>query len=134
MDSKIVRGAPSEAPSEAPVDPDIFLSLFNIFMRFYKKTYPKELHKNFFDRISDIADTNKPMELFYEAVTEYNASSYKEAEPYDKDLICKYESKYILKLDTDSVFMSEFMSDNILSLIIEVSKLESTTKFDIVEI
>jgi hypothetical protein len=115
---------------DTPTDPDTFLTLFNIFMQFYKKMYPRELHKNFFDKISDIADTNKPMELFYEAVTEYKASSYKEAESYDKDLIIKYESKYILNIDSEPTFMS----DNILSLIIEVAKLEHKIMFDIIEL
>ena len=117
---------------EEPTDPDMFLSLFNIFMQFYKKTYSKsnDSHKYFFDKISDIADTNKPMELFYECITEYKASSYKEAKSYDKDLLIKYESQYVLSINDESAFMS----DNILSLIIEVAKLEPKTKFYIIEI
>jgi hypothetical protein len=115
---------------EEPTDPDMFLSLFNIFMQFYKKTYSNDSHKYFFDKISDIADTNKPMELFFECITEYKASSYKEAESYDKDLIIKYESQYILSINDESTFMS----DNILSLIIEVAKLEPKIKFDIIEL
>jgi hypothetical protein len=117
---------------EEPTDPDMFLSLFNIFMQFYKKTYSNsnDSHKYFFDKISDIADTNKPMELFYECITEYKASSYKEAESYDKDLLIKYESQYVLSIDDEFTFMS----DNILSLIIEVAKLEPKIKFDIIEL
>ncbi len=90
--------------------------LLNTFMKYYKKTFPDEKINGFFDRITNYDDTNKLMEHFYQCLNDYNASHNKESHDYDENLFEEFQEIYILKVDNKE----EKMSDNIISLLIDV--------------
>ena len=90
--------------------------LLNTFMLYYKKINPNDKTKSMFANILQEGDTNKPLEMFYEAIIDYNASEYKDAIDYSSDLNLNKDDFYVLKENNIPVKVS----DNILSLLIEV--------------
>ena len=90
--------------------------LLNTFMLYYKKINPNDKIKSMFDNITTEGDTNKPMEMFYEAITDYNLSNHKDALEYSDNINVDKDDFYVLKENDIPVKIS----DNILSLLIEV--------------
>ena len=104
--------------------------LLNTFLQYYNKVYPEEKYLNFFDKINNYSDTNKLMEYFYQCLNDYNSSRNKICVDYDEDRINELEEVYILKIDN----INSKMSDNVISLLIEVINNYEDKKWDIVEI
>jgi len=92
--------------------------LLNTFIIYYKKVYPNENIKTMFDNINYEGDTNKPLEIFYECMEDYNYSNYKEALDYNLETIKDLNKNdfYVLKNNDISIKIS----DNIISLLIEI--------------
>ena len=98
------------------MDNNTYELLLNTFMLYYKKINPNDKIKSMFDNILREDDTNKPMEMFYEAITDYKSSEYKDALDYSENLNINKDDFYVLKENNIPVKVS----DNILSLLIEV--------------
>ena len=90
--------------------------LLNTFMIYYKMNHPDENIKSMFDYLSNDEDTNKPLECFYQSIIEYKASNYKESVEYNEEQSKNFDELYILNVNEKNIRMS----DNILSLIIDV--------------
>lgn len=107
-------------------------TLLNTFLIYYNKTFPEEKHLNFFDKIINYNDTNKLMEHFYECLTDYKSSTNKNCFDYDKHLLDELDELYdIYILQIDNIYVK--MSDNIISLLIEVINNYDNKEWVIVE-
>jgi hypothetical protein len=102
--------------------------LLNSFLCYYKKTFPEEKYLNFFDKIDNYSDTNKLMEHFYQCLNDYNSSRNKICIDYDKDRLDELEELYILQIEKTNVKMS----DNVISLLIEVINNYDKTNWEII--
>ena len=103
--------------------------LLNTFMRYYKKSFPDQKINGFFDRITNYDDTNKLMEHFYQCLNDYNSSRNKTSVNFDSNRIDELDELYILKVDNEPVKMS----DNIISLLIDVINLYENTNWVITD-
>ncbi len=90
--------------------------ILNTYVIYYKKTFPDEKLNSFFDNINNYDDTNKMMEHFYHCIQDYKASKMKKSIDYDEDKLEEIEEKYILVVND----VNKYMSDNIISLLIDV--------------
>jgi hypothetical protein len=90
--------------------------ILNTYVIYYKKTFPDEKLNSFFDNINNYDDTNKMMEHFYHCIQDYKASKMKKSIEYDEDKLEEIEEKYILVVND----VNKYMSDNIISLLIDV--------------
>ena len=112
--------------SENPEDPEYYFKLINIFMKYYNDKYNK--NENLFSNIENKhKDTNSALELFFEAIMEFN--DLKEKFNMDGpsrastgidaiDLLDKYydyDSKEIINLmnSYEQVYCLEINEDNI---------------------
>ena len=97
---------------------NIYEHLLNTFLIYYKKTNPDEKVKTMFDNIVREGDTNKPMEIFYQLIMDYNYSNYKDALDYNETIITEINKDdfYVLKINDNPIKIS----DNIISLLIEI--------------
>ena len=103
--------------------------LLNTFMRYYKKSFPDQKINGFFDRITNYDDTNKLMEHFYQCLNDYNSSRNKTSIDFDSNRIEELDELYILKVDNEPVKMS----DNIISLLIDVINSYENTNWEITD-
>lgn len=103
--------------------------LLNTFLIYYKKAYPDEKYLNFFDKIDNYNDTNKLMEHFYQCLNDYNSSRNKTSVDYDENRLNELEEIYILHVQNKNVKMS----DNIISLLIEVINNYEGKEWEIIE-
>ena len=103
--------------------------IINTFMIYYKMNHPDENIKSMFDYLSNDEDTNKPLECFYQCLMDYNASNYKESLDYNEEQSKSFDELYILNVDDKNIKMS----DNILSLIIDVINDYSDNDWNIIE-
>lgn len=90
--------------------------ILNIYVMYYKKTFPNEKLNSFFDNIRNYDDTNKMMEHFYQCLQDYKASKMKKSVEYNEDKLEEIDEKYVLKINDEN----RYMSDNIISLLIDV--------------
>jgi hypothetical protein len=90
--------------------------ILNTYVIYYKKTFPDEKLNSFFDNITNYDDTNKMMEHFYQCIQDYKASNMKKSVQYNELKLEEIEEKYILVVDNEN----KYMSDNIISLLIDV--------------
>ena len=80
---------------------EYYINLMNIFMRYYNEKFEKT--DNFFSGIKNTqSDTSEPMELFYEAIIEYNLLKKQISEDLkeqidssDTDVINEFANKFI---------------------------------------
>jgi hypothetical protein len=100
------------------MDDNTYELLLNTFMIYYKKVYPNDKIKTMFDNINREGDTNKPLEIFYECIVDYNHSNYQEALDYTTDNINNLDKNDFYVLKDNNVNIK--FSDNIISLLIEV--------------
>lgn len=103
--------------------------LLNTFLVYYNKAYPEEKHSNFFDKINNYSDTNKLMENFYQCINDYNSSRNKTCVDYDKNRLDELEDIYILQINK----INTKMSDNIISLLIEIINNHDGKEWEIIE-
>lgn len=97
-------------------DVEMLEHILNTYVIYYKKSFPDEKLNSFFDNITNYDDTNKMMEHFYQCMQDYKVSKYKDCLEYDEDKLEELEEKYILVINNEN----KFMSDNIISLIINI--------------
>jgi hypothetical protein len=90
--------------------------ILNVYVIYYKKTFPDEKLNGFFDNISNYDDTNKMMEHFYQCLQDYKVSKMKNSLEYNEEQLEEIEEKYILVINDEN----KYMSDNIISLLIDV--------------
>jgi hypothetical protein len=103
--------------------------LLNTFLQYYKKTFPDEKYTYFFDKIENYSDTNKLMEHFYQCLNDYNSSRNKICVDYDESRFNELDEIYILQVDETKIKMS----DNVISLLIEVINNYDNKRWDIIE-
>lgn len=104
--------------------------LLNTFLIYYKKCFPNDNIKTFFDNITDDGDTNKILEHFYQSLIDFKASKYQDAIDYDINSLHILDEPYILNIDGHNTKMS----DNVISLLIEVINNYEDTDWIIIEI
>ena len=90
--------------------------ILNTYVMYYKKTFPDEKLNSFFDNITNYDDTNKMMEHFYQCLQDYKASKIKKSLEYNEEKLEEIDEKYILVVKDEN----KYMSDNIISLLIDV--------------
>jgi hypothetical protein len=91
-------------------------NILNVYVMYYKKAFPNEKLNSFFDNINNYDDTNKMMEHFYQCLQDYKASKMKNSVEYNEEKLEEIEEKYILVINNEN----KYMSDNIISLLIDV--------------
>ena len=109
--SKVSEEESDEESDEEELDKEMikekemeyYINLMNIFMRYYNEKFDKT--DNFFTGIKNSqADTSEPMELFYEAIIEYNLLKKQisedlkeqiESSNTDTDIINEFANKFI---------------------------------------
>jgi hypothetical protein len=90
--------------------------ILNTYVMYYKKAFPDEKLNSFFDNITNYDDTNKMMEHFYQCLQDYKVSKMKNSLEYNEEQLEEIEEKYILVINDEN----KYMSDNIISLLIDV--------------
>ena len=103
--------------------------LLNSFLQYYNRAYPEEKYQNFFDKIDNYSDINKLMEHFYQCLNDYNSSRNKTCVDYDENRLDELEEVYILQIEK----INTKMSDNIISLLIEVINNYDREEWEIIE-
>jgi hypothetical protein len=103
--------------------------LLNSFLQYYKKTFPDENISYFFDKVENYNDTNKIMEHFYQCLNDYNSSRNKTCVDYDETRLDELDEIYILQIDKKNIKMS----DNVISLLIEIINNYSDKNWNIIE-
>ena len=105
-------------------------NIINVFILYYKKTFPNENLNSLFDNITNYDDTNKMMEHFYQCINDYKASELKSSWDYDETQLEELDEKYILVINNER----KKMSDNVLSLLIDIGDNYIEDKWNIIDI
>jgi hypothetical protein len=104
--------------------------ILNIYVIYYKKAFPDDKLNSFFDNITKYDDTNKMMEHFYQCLQDYKASKMKNSVEYNEAKLEEIEEKYILVVNDEN----KHMSDNIISLLMDVISNYENTNWNIIDV
>jgi hypothetical protein len=111
-------------------DMDKIGEILNTYVIYYKKTFPDDKLNCFFDKITNYDDTNKMMEHFYQCIQDYKASKMKNSVEYNEEKLEDIEEKYILVVND----VNKHMSDNIISLLIDVISYYQNKNWNIIDV
>ena len=104
--------------------------ILNMYIIYYKKAFPDDKLNCFFDNITNYDDTNKMMEHFYQCIQDYKASKMKNSIEYNEEKLEGIEEKYILVVNNEN----KHMSDNIISLLIDIISYYQNTNWNIIDV